>query len=85
MSIILIIFSKLMTPTEQRKLGLTRLNLENILTSLALEIGTVNIITIINSTSLEPLLFGAVNIIHHVTRYENPVRERVFFAYSANS
>ena len=82
---ILKIFSKPLTPREQRKLVLTRFNLENILSSLVLETGTVNNILVINSTSLEPLLLGAVKIFRHVPRCENPARERVFFAYSTNS
>ena len=74
-----------MTPREQRKLVLTRFNLENTLSSLVLETQTVNNILVINSTSLKPLLLGAVNIFCHVTRCENPATERVFFAYSTNS
>ena len=58
-SILLKIFSKPLTPREQRKLVLTRFNLENILSSLALETGTVNNILIMNSMLLEPLLLGA--------------------------
>ena len=84
-SIILKIFSKPLTSREQRRLVLTRFNLENILSSLALETGTVNNILVINSTSLEPLLLGTVKIFRHVTGYESPARERVFFAYSTNS
>ena len=56
--------------------------MENILSSLALETGTVNNIMIINSTLVKALLLGAVNITHHMTRYENPVRERAFLANS---
>ena len=78
-------FSKPLRPREQRKLVLVRFNLENILSSLALETGIVYNILIINSTSLEPLLLGAVKISHHVTRYETPARERVFFAHSTKS
>ena len=84
-SIILKIFSKCLTPREQQKLILTRFNLENILSSLALETGTVNNNLIINSTTLQSLLLGAVNILRHVTRYEAPARERVLFEYSTNS
>ena len=84
-SIFLKIFSKPLKQREQRKLVLARFNLENILSSLALETGTVNKILIINGMSLEPLLLGAVKIFCHVTRYETPARERVFFAYSTNS
>ena len=84
-SIILKIFSKPLTPRKQRKLVLTRFNFENILSSLALETGTVNNILIINSTSLESLLLGDAKIFHHVSRYETPAGERVFFAYSTNS
>ena len=51
-----------LTPRDQRKLVSTRFNLENILSSLALETGIVNDILIINSTLLEPLLLGAVKI-----------------------
>ena len=84
-SIILKIFSKPLTPRDQRKLVLTRFNLENILSSLALETGIVNDILIINSTLLEPLLLGAVKNFCHVTIYETLARERVFFAYFTNS
>ena len=61
---------------------LTCFNSENILYSLVLETGTVNYNLIINSMSLQPLLLGAIKILHNVTRYETPARERVFFAYS---
>ena len=57
--------------------------MENILSSLSLETGTVNDILIINSTWLKPLLLGAVKIFRHVTRYETPARERAFFAYTS--
>ena len=83
-SIILKMFPKPLRPREQRKLVLVFFNLENILSSLALQTGTVKNILIINITSLEHLLLGAVKISHHVTRYETPTRERVFFAYSTN-
>ena len=84
-SIILKIFSKPLTSREQRKLILTRFSLENILSSLALESGTVNNTPIINSTLLEPFLLDAIKVFRHVTRYETPARERAFFAYSTNS
>ena len=79
------IASKLLTPREQQKLILTPFKLENILSSLALESGTVNNNLIINSTSLQHSLLGAVKILHHVTKYGTPEIERVFFAYSTNS
>ena len=63
---------------------LTRFNLENILSSLALETGTVNNILIVNSMPFEPLLLGAVKIFRCETRYEIPARKRVFFAYATN-
>ena len=66
--IILEIFSKHLTPREQRKLVLTRFNLENILSSLAIETGAVNNNLVSNSMSLQPLLLGAVNTLHHVIR-----------------
>ena len=50
---------------DQRKLLFTRFNLENILPSLALETGTMNNNLVINSTSLQRLLLGAVNILCH--------------------
>ena len=50
---------------EQRKLILTRFNLESILSSLALETGTMNDNLIINSTSLQPLVLNAARILHH--------------------
>ena len=71
-SIILKIFSKRLVPREQRKSILTRFNLENILSRLALETGTVNNNLIINSKSLQPLLLGAVTILRLVARYETP-------------
>ena len=46
---------------DQRKLVLIRFNLENILSNLALETRTVNNNLIINSTSLQPLLLGALD------------------------
>ena len=51
---------------------LKRFNSANILSSLALETGTVNYNLIINnvSTLLQPLLLGAVKILCHVTRYK---------------
>ena len=64
---------------------LTRFNLENILSSLALETGTINNNLIITSASLQSLLLGVVKILRHVTRHETPARKRVFFAYSTNS
>ena len=63
----------------------TCFNLENILSSLPFETETANNNLIINSASLQPLLLGAIKILRHVTRYKTPARERVFFAYSANS
>ena len=63
---------------------MTRFNSENILSSLALETGTVNYNLIINSTSLQSLLLGAVKILRRMTRYKTPARESVFFAYSNN-
>ena len=54
---------------------LTHFNLENILSSLALETETVNNNLAINSTSPQPLLLGAVKHLRFVTRYEIPVRE----------
>ena len=64
---------------------LTHFNLENVLSSLALETRTVNNNLIITSTSLKPFLLGAVKILRHETRYETLARKRVFFAYSTNS
>ena len=87
-SIILKIFSKHLTLREQWELVSTSFNLVNILSSLALETGTVNNNLIINSTSLQPLPLGAVKVLHYVTMYamyETPARERVFFAYTTNS
>ena len=69
---------------EQQKLILTRLNLKNINSSLALETGTMNDNLIINSTSLQPLDLSAAKILRPVTRYETLARERIFFAYSTN-
>ena len=69
-SIIFTIFYKRLTPREQRKLILTRFNLENILSSLALETGTVNNNLIITSASLQPFLLCVVKILRHVTRYK---------------
>ena len=63
---------------------LTRLNLKNINSSLALETGTMNDNLIINSTSLQPLDLSAAKILRPVTRYETLARERTFFAYSTN-
>ena len=77
-------FYKKTLARQQRKLILTRLNLENILSSLALETGTVDYNLIINSTSLQPLLLGAVKILRQVIRYKTLARERVFFAYITN-
>ena len=54
-----------MLDREQRKLLFTRFNFENILSSLALETGTMNNNLIINSTSLQPLLLGAAMILRH--------------------
>ena len=34
---------------------------------------------IINSISLQPLLFGAAMNLRHVTRYETPAKERVLW------
>ena len=84
-SIILNIFNKCLTPREQRKLILTRFNWENIPSSLASETRAVNNNLIISSTSLHPLLLGAVEILCHVARYKTPARKRVFFVYSTNS
>ena len=50
----------------------TRFDLENILSRLAFETGTVNNNLIINSKSLQPLILGAVTILRHVARYETP-------------
>ena len=84
-SIILEIFYKGLITREQRKLILTRFNLENILSNLALETGTVNNNLITTGRSLLPhLLLGAVKILRHVTRYETPARKRVFIACSTN-
>ena len=44
---------------------LTRFNLENIISSLALETGTINDNLIINNTSLQPLVLSAANILRH--------------------
>ena len=84
-SIILNIFNKCLTPREQRKLILTRFNCENIPSSLASETRAVNNNLIISSTSLHPLLLGAVENLRHVARYKTPARKRVFFVYSTNS
>ena len=65
-------------------MALTHFNLENILSSLAIESGTVNNNLIINSLSLQHLLLVAIKILCHVTRYKTPARERAFFAYSSN-
>ena len=46
--------------------------------SLTLQTGTVSDL-IINSISLQPLLFGAVMNLRHVTRYETPAKERVLW------
>ena len=61
-------FSKRLEPREQRMFVSTRYNLENILFSLALDTGIVNNNLITNSTSLQPLLLGAFNILRHVMR-----------------
>ena len=50
---------------EQRKLLFTRFNSENILSSLALETGTMNNNLVINSTSIQLLLLGAAKILRH--------------------
>ena len=50
---------------EQRKLILKRFSLENILSSLALETGTMNNNLIINSTLLQTLVLSATKILHH--------------------
>ena len=81
-SIILKIFSNHLIPKGQRKLLLTHFNLGNILSSLGLETATVSNNLIINSTSFQPLLAGALR---HMTRYETPARERIFSAFSTNS
>ena len=44
---------------------LKRFSLENILSSLALETGTMNNNLIINSTLLQPLVLSATKILHH--------------------
>ena len=50
---------------------LTSFNLENILSSIALETGTAINNLIIDSTSLQPVLLDDVlNVLRHVTRYE---------------
>ena len=54
-SIILKIFSKPLTPREQRKLVLTSFNLENILSSLTLETGTI--IALANCFSFNKLFY----------------------------
>ena len=69
---------------EQRKLVFTRFNLENILSSLALENGTVNNNLINNSTSLKPLLLDVLKVLRQVTIYETLARERIFFSFSSN-
>ena len=79
------VFSKRLTPREQRKLVLTYFNLGNIFPSLALETGSANNNLIIQSTSFEPLPLTTVNILPHVTKYETPARKRAFFAYSPDS
>ena len=65
-------------------MNLTPFNLENILSSLALETGTVNNNLMINSTSLQPLGLAAAKILCHVTRYETLAKGRIFFSYSTN-
>ena len=50
---------------EQWKSILTHFNLENILSSLALETGTMNNNLIINCTSLQPLVLSAAKILCH--------------------
>ena len=77
--IILKICFKCLTPKEPRKLLLTHFNLENILSSLALETGTVNDNLIINSTWLQPLPLGVVKILCHVTGLETMMGEKVIF------
>ena len=74
-SIILELFSKRLKTRELRKLTLARFNFKNILSSLALETGTVNNNLIIYGTLFQALLFGAIKILRRVTRYETPVRE----------
>ena len=69
---------------SSRKLILTRFNLENILSNLTLETGTVKNNLIITGTLLQPLLLGAEKILRHITRYETPARKRVSIAYSTN-
>ena len=74
-SIILELFSKRLKTRELRKLTLARFNFKNILSSLALETGTVNNNLIIYGTLFQALLTGAIKILRRVTRYETPVRE----------
>ena len=50
---------------KQRKFILTRFNLENILSSLVLETGTMNNNLIISSTLLESLIVGAAKVLRH--------------------
>ena len=66
------------------ELILTHFNLENILSSLGLGTGTVNNNLIINNTSCQPLLLGAVKILHYPTRYKTLAREIAFFSSSTN-
>ena len=77
--------SKGTTEIDFNKFEFGKHSLENILSNLALEMGTVNNNLIITGRLLQPLLLGAVKILHHVTRYETPARKRVFIAYSTNS
>ena len=50
------------------EIDLNMFNLESILSSLALETGTVNYNLILNSVLLQPLLLGAVKILYYVTK-----------------
>ena len=62
---------------EPQKLIFKGFNLENILSGLALETGTVNNNLISTSTLLQPLLLGAVKILRHVTRRETPAKKNI--------
>ena len=78
-------FSKRLTTREQWKWTLAWFNLKNIISTLALETGTVNNNLIIYSMLLQTLLLVAVKIYCHMTRYKTLAKERVYFAYSTNS
>ena len=66
-SIILELFSKRLKTTELRKLTLARFNFKNILSSLALETGTVNNNLINYGTLFQALLLGVTKILRRVT------------------